>query len=137
VLQSVQVADLAYVHALGAVMRKQVRVCPGTVVSLALLRKGMKPASSEIRREMTRLLKDTQGRVRHVLVVEDNGLLAQLLITVIRGVILIAGNRVAYSIHTDRQAAVKAALLHVPGLESPGVIEQELRRAVERCAERH
>jgi hypothetical protein len=133
VIQSVQVADLAYVRALAAVLSKQLRVSPSNLVSLALLRIGMKPAPRDVRHEMTKVLKQGAGRIRHVLVIEDTGLLAQLLITVCRGVILAARDRAAYSMHRDREAGIVAALPYIHGEESLSVLAQELRAAVSRC----
>lgn len=135
VIQSVQVADLAYVQALGAVVRRQLRVSPSNVVSLALLRMGMKPAAKEVRNAMTHLLRQTEGRVRHVLVIEDSGLLAQMLITVCRGVLMIAGKRVTYSIHSDRGSAIASALPHVEGREREAILADELGKALVLCAE--
>lgn len=135
VIQSVQVADLAYVHALGAVLRRQLRASPSNVVSLAMLRMGMKPAAKDVRAEMTRLLRQSEGRVRHELVIEDVGLLAQLLVTVCRGVLLIAGKGVRYAIHADRRSAVTSALPHVEGSDREALRASEMSKAVALCAD--
>lgn len=135
VIQSVHVADLAYVHALGAVLRRQLRASSGTVVSLALLRTGMKPAKKDVRNEMTRLLKQTEGRVLHVLVIEDVGLLAQMLITVCRGVLMIAGKGVTYSIHSARSAGILAALPKIEGQEREAILANALSKAITLCSE--
>lgn len=125
VIQSIHLADLSYVHTLGAVMRKQLRTYPKGIVSLALMHTGFKPAPKDVRHEMSKLLKETQGRVHHVLVVEDVGLLAQLLITVIRGVMVIGGNNVLYSLETSRQSGIDKTLPLVQRGAGQGGLETE------------
>jgi hypothetical protein len=133
VIQSIHVADLAYVQAFGAVVRRQLRVSPSNVVSLALLHSGMKPGAKDVRSEMTRILRQTEGRVRNVLVIEGGGVLQQMLITVCRGVLLIAGKRVVYSLHTDRNAAMTAAIPHVEGREREAILMDEMGKAIALC----
>jgi hypothetical protein len=135
VIQDVGKAQMACVDALAAALRQQLPLYPDNVISLALLRNGLQPAPADVRKAMSRLIRDSGTGVRHVLVVEDAGVLGQLMITVIRGVILFASGKARYSIHTQRDEALTKLLPQVaaaPGT-SAAALKEELRAAIAVC----
>ena len=136
VVQSIDRADASWARAFGTILRKQLRTYPDGVVSLAVLHTGLKPASKDVRQEMAHMMTETGRVVHHMLVVEDVGLLAQLLVTVIRGVMLLGGKHVQYSLPTSRAEAVSRALPLVKGRPRSTTLEEELSTAVAFCCAR-
>lgn len=133
VVHSIVHADAAWARAFGAVLREQLRAYPEGVVSLAVLPKGFQLASKAVRAETARLVREAGRQVRHMLVVEDVGLLAQLLVTVIRGVAMLGGKHVQYSLPASRTAAVIEALPMVAGQPRATTLERELSAALAFC----
>ena len=133
IIQSVQLADLAWVGAFDAALRKMLRSHPKGVVSLAFLRTGLRPAPKEVRNEMSRLLRETEGLVHHLLCVEDVGLVAQLLVTVIRGVVVLGGKNVKYGLPANRADAIAKTLPLVTDAPRSSALEAELTAAVAFC----
>jgi hypothetical protein len=139
VIQDVGKAQMDVVDALSAALRQQLLLYPANVVSLALLRHGLQPAASDVRKAMSRVIRENGSAVRHVLVVEDAGVLGQLMITVIRGVILFGSGKTIYSIHTQRREALAKVLPHVaaaPGA-SAASLKNELLAAIAVCTRSH
>jgi len=136
VVQSLDRADSAWARSFVSVMHKQLRAYPDGVVSLAVLRTGLKPAAKDVRQELTRMIGEMGRAVHHVFVVEDSGLLAQLLVTVIRGVMMLGGKQAHYSLAVDRADAVAKALPLVKGAARSTSLLEELSRAVDFCCER-
>ena len=136
VVQSVDRTDAAWARAFVSVMRKQLRAYPDGLVSLAVLRTGLKPASKDVRQELTRMIEEMGRRAHHVFVVEDQGLLAQLLVTVIRGVMMLGGKQAQYALALDRADAVARALPHVRGRPRSTSLPEELSAAVAFCCDR-
>jgi hypothetical protein len=71
---------------------------PGAVLGLTFLRRGIPLGTTEARKEASRVLRDLArdfegGNRRTVIVIEDEGTTAQLLMTVVRGLFLVAGVR--------------------------------------------
>jgi hypothetical protein len=133
IIQSVHRADIAWVSAFDASLRKGLRSHPKGVVSLAFLHTGLRPAPKEVRNEVSRILRETDGQVHHVLCVEDVGLVAQLLVTVIRGVMVLSGKRVNYALPLSRAEAIAKTLPLVTGAARSGNLEPELAQAVAFC----
>lgn len=136
VLQSVDRADAAWARSFVSVMRKQHRAYPDGLVSLAVLRTGLKPAPKDVRQELTRMIEEMGRQAHHVFVVEDKGLLAQLLVTVIRGVMMLGGKQAQYSLAADRADAVARALPLVKGAPRSTSLAEELSAAVAFCCDR-
>jgi hypothetical protein len=133
IIQSVHRADLAWVSAFDASLRKGLRSYPKGVVSLAFLHTGLRPAAKEVRNEVSRILREADGQVHHVLCVEDVGLVAQLLVTVIRGVIVLSRKQVNYTLPVSRAEAITKTLPLVTGAARSGTLEPELAQAVAFC----
>jgi hypothetical protein len=132
-------AEMPCVDALSAALATQLRLYPGNVISLALLRNGLQPAAGDVRKAMSRLVRESGERVRHILVVEDAGLLGQLMVTLIRGVILVASGKISYAIHTRRDEAVARVLPQVsaPPGASAASLKAELLAAIAVCTRAH
>jgi len=120
VLSTLAVAELSYISSLGAVFRRQLRSYPKGLVSLVVFPNGFQPAPQPVRQAMSRLLEETAGLIHHVLVVENTGIASQLLITVIRGVLVLGGHS-SYALTATRADGIAAALPHVTaaGVASP------------------
>ena len=136
VIQSLYTADMEFVRVLDLELRRRMRRYPNNVLSFALLRTGLIPAHRDVRQAMSRLLARHASSVRHFLVVEDTGLLGQLLISVIRAVIVITGRQVRYSIYSRREEASVAALAHIDDKGDRHKTAVAFREAVELCGPR-
>jgi hypothetical protein len=134
VLQAIAVADLSYINSLGAVFRRQLRAYPKGLVSFVVFPRGFQPAPQPVRQAMSRLLEETEGSIHHVLVVENAGLASQLLVTVIRGV-LVLGGRSSYALPGSRAEGVAATLRHVTASASSN-LAGELESALAYCCGR-
>jgi hypothetical protein len=134
VIQSLYVADLEFVRVLDIELRRRMRRYPDNVISFALLRTGLRPAPSDVRKAMSSMIAKHASSVRHFLVVEDTGLLGQLLISVIRAVIVITGRQVRYSIHSARAEAIASVLPHIADADDRRNTALRFAQAVELCA---
>jgi hypothetical protein len=135
VLQSVTVADLGYINSLGAAFRRQLRSYPKGLVSLVVFPDGFQPAPQPVRQAMSRLLEETEGLVHHVLVVENTGIASQLLITVIRGVLVLGGHS-SYALKSTRADGIAATLPHVVAASATSQLGNELTNVLTACCQR-
>ena len=133
-LQAVAVADLSYINALGTVFRRQLRAYPKGLVSLVVFPSGFQPAPQPVRQAMSRLLEETEGLIHHVLVVENTGIASQLLITVIRGVLVLGGHS-SYALTATRAEGLAAALAHVTAAGGASNLSSELASALAYCCQ--
>lgn len=134
VIQSLYAADLEFVRTLDIELRRRMRRYPNNVISFALLRTGLTPAPSDVRKAMSGLIAKHANSVRHFVIVEDTGLMGQLLIPVIRAVIVFTGRHVRYSIHSAREHGITCVLPHIIDAGDPRRTELKFRDAVELCA---
>jgi hypothetical protein len=134
VIQSLYVADMEFVRVLDMELRRCMRRYPDNVISFALLRTGLTPAPSDVRKAMSGLVAKHATSVRHFLIVEDTGLVGQLLIPVIRAVIVITRRHVRYSIHSSRDNGIASVLPHIVDAGDPRNTAARFRQAVELCA---
>jgi hypothetical protein len=133
IIQSVHRADRAWVRAFEGIVHERLRSYPTGVVSLAFLHTGLRPAAKEVRNEVSRISRETEGRVHHVLCVEEVGLVAQLLVTVIRGVMMLGGKKANYSLPAGRAEAILTTLPLVTSAARSPDLESELAQAVAFC----
>jgi hypothetical protein len=135
VLQALTSADLSYINALGTVFRRQLRSYPKGLVSLVVFPNGFQPAPKPVRQAMSRLIEETDGLVHHVLVIENTGIASQLLITVIRGVLVLGGHS-SYALTATRAHGIAAALPHVEAGSRASSLSDELDSALAHCCQR-
>jgi len=134
VIQSLYVADMEFVRVLDLELRRRLRRHPDNVLSFALLRTGLTPAPSDVRKAMSNVIAKHADSVRHFLVVEDTGLLGQLLVSVIRAVIVITARHVRYSIHSVREDGISCVLPYIVDGGDRRDTALRFREAVELCA---
>jgi hypothetical protein len=133
-IQSLYAADMEFVRALDIELRRRLRRYPDNVISFALLRTGLTPAPGEVRKAMSSLVAKHASSVRHFLVVEDTGLVGQLLVSVIRAVIVITARHVRYSIHSVREDGITCVLPYIVDGGDRRNTALRFREAVELCA---
>lgn len=106
-LEHMQLQGKAY-----AELARQYR--PEGIASLSIVRAGVPVAAADARHESTRFLKALgDSLVRTVIVLEDHGLVAQMLQTVIRGInVIIRNSKVVISPNEREAVAALAPLVH-------------------------
>jgi hypothetical protein len=106
--------DLAHMQLLGRVHYDMaVRYSQTGFVSLSIVRAGVPVACAAARQESARFLKDAgDSLLRLVVVLEDDGVLAQMLCTVLRGInVLIRKPKVVIASHVDAAISIAAPLV--------------------------
>jgi hypothetical protein len=123
--------DLPRMRAVGSAYRETAGDFPRGIVGVVMLRAGTPVASAEARGESARYMKELGNAIIQVAtVIEEQGVMALMLLTVIRGVNVLTRNA-KILVLKSLDEAIRSASPHVVPVD-PGVsTERQLRDAVE------